>query len=135
MNQERKWVFLNSPFEMLNLAFRKLFPSIEYSAYFEQDVRDMEDGEKAYGLTHFAEDGEITILVEADLTINNAIEIFAHELAHAAVGIEHGHGEVWEKAFNDLFDEYNKIGEEMYLRSVETLETYSDCSPPTEEEQ
>lgn len=112
--KERKWIFENSPFEMLDIAFRRLFPDVHYTAYFEPNIRDNENGEEACGLTDFSDDGEITIFIDTDLSINNAVEIFAHELAHAGVGVDHEHDDVWEKAFDDLFDEYNKIGEEMF---------------------
>lgn len=108
------WVIKNSPFEILALAFKRLFPDVKYSAYFEPGIKDDESGEKAYGFTDFSDDGEITIFIDSELSINNAVEIFAHELAHAGVGVEQEHNEKWEKAFNDLFDEYNKIGEEMF---------------------
>ena len=52
------------------------------------------------------------------MSINNAVEIFAHELAHAGVGVEQEHNERWRKAFDDLFDEYNKIGDEMFSSKV-----------------
>lgn len=118
MNEREKWVFDNSPFEMLDLAFKRLFSGIEYTAYFEPDIRDGENGEKICGLTDFDEDGTITIFVDSNLTINDAVEIFAHELAHAGAGAEHAHDEVWEKTFDDLFDEYNKIGEEMFSSKI-----------------
>lgn len=107
------WIIKNSPFEMLDIAFKRLFPDVKYSAYFDK-IRDDPNGEKVYGLTDFADDGEITIFIDFDLSIKNAVEIFAHELAHAGVGLEHDHDAVWEKAFNDLFLEYNIIGDEMF---------------------
>jgi hypothetical protein len=114
---------------MLDLAFKLLFPGIKYTAFFEPNIRNEENGEKACGLTDFAEDGEITIFIDTDLSINNAVEIFAHELAHAGVGSVHDHDEVWEKAFDDLFKEYNRIGEEMFSSEVDTPEAkaYSDA--------
>ena len=112
------WVIKNSPFEMLDIAFKRLFPNVKYSAYFEPDIRDEPDGTKVYGLTDFAENGEITIFIDTDLSINNSVEIFAHELAHAGVGVEHDHDAVWEKAFDDLFNEYNKLGDEMFSSNI-----------------
>ena len=109
------WVIKNSPFEMLGLAFKRLFPDVNYIAYFEPNIRVDEHGNKVYGLTDFADNGEITIFIDTDLSITNAVEIFAHELAHAAVGVEEEHNEKWEKAFDDLFNEYNKIGDEMFV--------------------
>ncbi len=115
---EADFVIKNSPFEMLDMAFKRLFPNVKYTAYFEPDIRDEADGTKVCGLTDFDEDGEIFIFIDTELTINNAVEIFAHELAHAGVGVEHEHDEAWEKAFDDLFNEYNKIGEELFSSNV-----------------
>lgn len=112
------WIFKNSPFELLNIAFERLFPNVKYNAYFDVNMKD-EKGESVYGVTNFDENGEITIFIDSNLNMSNAVEIFAHELAHAGVGKEHHHDEVWEKAFDDLFNEYNKIGSEMFSRQVE----------------
>ena len=46
--------------------------------------------------------------------MNVCVETFAHELAHVAVGVEHEHDSVWEEAFDKIFAEYNRIGEELY---------------------
>lgn len=115
-----KWIFKNSPYEMLDIAFKRLFPAVKYTAFFEPNIRDSENGQKVCGLTDFADDGEITIFIDTDLSINNSVEIFAHELAHAAVGIGHDHDEVWENAFDSLFEEYNKIGGEMFSSNIES---------------
>lgn len=108
------WVFKNSPFELLNIAFKRLFPNKEYNAYFAPDIKDYADGENVYGITSYQDNGDITILIDTNLSISNAVEIFAHELAHASVGDEHEHDEVWKKAFDDLYNEYMKIGSEMF---------------------
>lgn len=39
---------------------------------------------------------------------------WAHELAHVAVGVEHDHDEVWQEAFDKIFEEYNRIGSQMF---------------------
>lgn len=111
----KDWIFQNSPFNMLAIAFERLFPNVKCTAYLVPQIKDTETEETAYGFTDFNEEsGEITIFVDSELSVQNAVEIFAHELAHAGVGIEHDHDEVWEKAFDDLFKEYNKIGDEMF---------------------
>ena len=115
MNNE-KWIIKNSPFEILGLAFKRLLPDVEYAAFFDPNIRKIAKRKRVYGFTDFGEDGKITIFLSSKLSIENATEIFAHELAHAGVGIEHDHDEVWEKAFQALFDEYNKIGEEMFYK-------------------
>ena len=112
--KQKNWIFDNCPFGILDIAFKRLFPGIKYTAIFYPSMRDDESGEKVYGFTNFADDGEITICIDTDLTINDAVEIFAHELAHVGVGEKHEHDEVWEQAFDDLFNEYNKIVEELF---------------------
>ena len=116
------WIFKNSPFEILNIAFKRLFPNVKYNAYFEPNIEQYSDGDAIYGLTSFENNGEIIILIDSCLSISNATEIFAHELAHAGVGHEHEHDEVWKKAFDDLFNEYNKIGSELFSSEVEQNE-------------
>ena len=47
--------------------------------------------------------------VVTTIPVEDATEILAHELAHAAVGLDHDHDAEWEKAFDAIFDEYNRI--------------------------
>lgn len=122
-----RWIIKNSPYEILNMAFKRIFPEIKYTAYFEPKLRDKENGKKIYGLTVFGSDGDITIFVDTDLTITDSVEIFAHELAHAGSGAGHGHDEKWQKAFDALFNEYNKIGEEMFSNRVD-VPTGEECA-------
>ena len=117
MENRENWVFKNCPFQMLDTCFKKLFPNVRYEAYFQPDLKD-DEGNEIYGLTTFTADGEIEILIGLQLSINDTVETFAHELAHAGVGVEHEHDDVWEKAFDDLFDEYNKLGEEMFESNI-----------------
>ena len=121
MNErQRKWAFQNSPFEMLAEAFRRLYPDVEYTAFIEPNIRERANGETVYGLCDFDVDTDaITIFIDSDLSIANAIEIFAHELAHATVGVDHDHDEAWESAFDALFEEYNKIGDELFVENAE----------------
>ena len=105
-------IFQNSPFEMLDKAFKNLYPDRSYIAFIDVDMKD-ESGEKVYGCTQFNAGDTPIIFIDASLSIQNAIEIFAHELAHVAVGANKGHGELWEKAFDEIRNEYNRIGEEL----------------------
>lgn len=102
---------INNPFDMIEEAFGNLYPDKKYEAYMWVDVKD-DAGEPAYGVTTFPEDGSAPmIFISADLKLSDAVEIFAHELAHVAAGASAGHGEGWDEAFENIFAEYNRIGE------------------------
>lgn len=106
-------IFINSPFEILDEAFQNLYPKKEYKACFEPELED-EKGNTVYGFTQFNDDETPVIAISADLTIKDAVEIFAHELAHAAAGVGAGHGKKWKQEFEKIFQEYHRIGREMF---------------------
>lgn len=106
-------VFVNSPFEIIDKAFRNLYPEKEYKACIELDMQD-EKGNTVYGFTQFNENEIPVVAISASLSIKDAAEVFAHELSHVVAGEEDGHGAEWEKAFDAIFKEYNRIGEEMF---------------------
>lgn len=106
--------FQNDMFAMVWGAFKKLYPDKECEIYWEPQIRDEEDGKPVYGLTDFADDGSVAVFVKPSLEVADAVEILAHELAHVAVGIEYDHDEVWQEAFDKIFEEYNRIGNQMF---------------------
>lgn len=106
--------FQNDMFAMVWGAFKKLCPDKECEIYWEPKIRDEEDGKPVYGLTDFAVDGSVAVFVKPSLEVADAVEVLAHELAHVAVGIEHDHDEVWQEAFDKIFEEYNRIGNQMF---------------------
>lgn len=106
--------FQNDMFAMVWGAFKKLYPDKDCEIYWEPQIRDEEDGKPVYGLTDFADDGSVAVFVKPSLEVANAVEILAHELAHVAVGVEHDHDEVWQEAFDKIFEEYNRIGSQMF---------------------
>ena len=110
---ETKEIFENSPFGLINRAFKNLYPEKEYKACIEPDITD-DQGEKAYGITIFYEDETPIVAISAELAIKDAAEVFAHELAHVAAGEGAGHGKEWEEAFDKICREYQRIGEEMF---------------------
>lgn len=107
-------VFRNDPFALVYLAFQKLYPNKTCTCAWETDIRPDENGNTVYGLTCFTDNGDVDVFISADLKIIDAIEVFAHELAHVAVGVDHDHDKEWEKAFDAIFVEYNRIGDEMF---------------------
>ena len=51
------------------------------------------------------------------ISVNNAVEILAHELAHVVAGFEEGkddHGPEWEAAFESIKQEYGRIGDALF---------------------
>lgn len=106
--------FQNDMFAMVWGAFKKLYPDKGCEIYWEPRIRGKEDGKPVDGLTEFAGDGSVAVFVKPSLEVADAVEVLAHELAHVAVGVEHDHDEVWQEAFDKIFEEYNLIGSQMF---------------------
>lgn len=106
-------IFCNSPFGMIDKAFKILYPEKNYKACIEPEIKD-DEGRKVYGVTIFYEDETPVIAISAELAIKDAAEVFAHELAHVAAGEGVGHGEKWEQAFENISKEYQRIGKAMF---------------------
>lgn len=104
--------FENDPFSIVWKAFKKLYPDKNCKCFLVPEIES--DENEAFGCTEFWEDGNIVVFVKATLSICDAAEILAHELAHVAVGENEGHGEAWEKAFDDIHKEYERIGETIF---------------------
>ena len=65
-----------------------------------------------HGETIFQKDNKIIIAISSKLSIENALEVLAHELAHAIVGYDDKHRYKWKKAFLKIHKEYIKIVKE-----------------------
>lgn len=105
--------FRFDPFAVVMMAFRRLYPGKECECWIDQGEIKGEDGETVYGITEQYEDGELSVRVSASLSISDAVEVFAHELAHVAVGMDAQHGPEFEEANDRIFEEYNRILEEL----------------------
>ena len=106
--------FNNDMFSVVWQAFKRLYPDKECLCEWVPEIRESEDGNPVYGLTDYGEDGSVYVAVLADIPVKDAIEIFAHELAHVAAGLDADHGKEWKNAFNAIFEEYHKIQNEMF---------------------
>ena len=95
--------FKNDPFAIVWQAFNELYPDKECKCY----IAPKTGCDSMCGLTIFNE--ETTVLINAELPVEYAVEILAHELAHVAAGVGHDHDEAWEKAFEDIYDKYHEI--------------------------
>ena len=101
--------FLN-PFALVVDIFKGMYPDKSCEITFCQE---MYKKSKAYGETFFPDDKSTPLVsIEIDMPVIGAIEILAHELSHVAVGEGKGHGKEWEKVFDNIFNEFNKRGEE-----------------------
>lgn len=104
--------FINDPFAMVWRAFKNLYPEKECQCYFDA-LDENTNGKGPFGVTAF-EEKMIYVFVDVRMNLLDAVEVFAHELAHVAVGDNAGHGEEWEKAFENIHEEYTRIGDEMF---------------------
>lgn len=106
--------FGNDPFALVAQAFGNQFPDREYSAYIMPEVTD-ENGNSACGVTTFPEDGSPPVVeVSGEIPIAAGVEVLAHELAHVATPEDHTHGDAWRAAFDRIFEEYNRIAQELF---------------------
>lgn len=105
--------FKNDPFALVWEAFQNIFPNKKCECWFDV-VDDPKDEDGHYGWTQWHDDGTITIAVDVGLRLADAVEIFAHELAHVAVGADADHNEEWGKAFDAIHAEYDRIGNETF---------------------
>lgn len=105
--------FRFDPFAVVMMAFRRLYPGKECECWIDQGEIKDQDGETVYGITEQYDDGELSVRVSASLSISDAVEVFAHELAHVALGMQGDHGPEFEEANDRIFEEYNNILEEL----------------------
>lgn len=86
-HKEENMIFINSPFAILDEAFRSLYPDKKYKACIEPSIKD-DEGNRVFGFTQFSKGETPVIAISTELNIMDATEIFAHELAHVAAGEE-----------------------------------------------
>ena len=96
--------FINDMFAMVYKAFKNLYPDKEAECQWQPIIPKNEH----------ADDGSIYVDISANLRVVDAVETLAHELAHVAVGAREAHGEAWEKAFDAIHNEFDRIGNEMF---------------------
>ena len=105
--------FINDPFAMVWMAYKKLYDKPCEVAF---DSKEFYGEDAGYGVTIFPDDGSAPqVAIFTEFPIVEQVEVLAHELAHVAVGIEHDHDDVWKDAFDAIFEEYNAIGNSMFL--------------------
>lgn len=106
--EELNLKIINNPFETIIGIMKEHYPDAECDIYFGES---MTDGKETFGCTLFPEEtGYHTIVVEVhpSLSLTDATEILAHELAHVAAGVDAEHNEEWEKVFSHIHEEFRK---------------------------
>ena len=101
---------VNDLFALIYKAFKQLYPDKEPKCQILPEIKDETDNSECFGETVFDEDGSVYINISGELKIVDAGEVFAHELAHVAVGEEHGHDVMWEQAFDAILQRYTDNG-------------------------
>lgn len=94
-HKEENMIFINSPFAILDEAFRSLYPDKKYKACIEPSIKD-DEGNRVFGFTQFSKGETPVIAISAELNIMDATEIF---------------------------DEYNRIGKERFGEDGKEIET------------
>lgn len=104
-----KHPFHIDPFAVVYTAFRNLYPKNGCIVMWDGGIED-DVGKEVYGETLFPEKQATPIVyINPHLSVIDAIEVLAHELAHVAAGCAADHDEEWEKAFDAIYMEYNRI--------------------------
>ena len=111
--------FSNDMFSLVYMAFRNLYPDKECRCRWAPSMESADDGSEVFGATTFAEDGLVFIDISARLTVGDAVEVFAHELAHVAAGrSDEEHNQDWQDAFDAIFIEYERIGNNLLKEAM-----------------
>ena len=109
--------FCNDMFAIVAEAFRNIYPGFAVSVCWNLAIPQPENGHVC-GVTSFCEDenGGTVVLIDIDPTLRvvDAVEVFAHELAHVAAGEQEDHGDKWAAAYDAIKAEYDRIMNEMF---------------------
>lgn len=73
-------IFINSPFAILDEAFRSLYPDKKYKACIEPSIKD-DEGNRVFGFTQFSKGETPVIAISAELNIMDAQAVKMHFMA------------------------------------------------------
>ncbi len=96
----------NDPIPFVLQAYQNLYPDKVPDLI---QLRAFGDDEQGWGLTNFSADGTIQIEINIALPLEHYPEILAHELAHGAAGVDAEHGAEWQKAFDAIQTEFDRL--------------------------
>lgn len=102
-----------SPFDLMLMVFNELYPDHNAEVEFSSE----ETNGRWVGKTLFPDDGGNPIVViSINCTVEGAMEVLAHELAHVVLGVrdEDDHDAEWEKVFEEIYEAWAMRMEEVY---------------------
>jgi hypothetical protein len=112
-----RFKFINDPLEWMFQAAEELWPDIDFLIQYDHELK-MTDNE--FGHTLFPDDGSIAIIsINPMLTVADQIEVIGHEIAHVKAGADAGHGEVWERHFQEIHDQFTELYKSAYADAQE----------------
>lgn len=108
--------FINNPFDTLMEIMKENYPNAECEIYIGQS---MTDGKGTFGCTLFPEETGSTletpvVEIHYSLSLENAMEVLAHELAHVVAGVDAEHDKEWEEVFDHIHKEFQKKLDEQF---------------------
>lgn len=107
---------INNPFDILSEIMDEYYPDVDCEVLFG---KQMTDGKEHFGCTLFPDDGSTPIVeIYPSLSVSDATEVLAHELAHVIAGEEAEHGEEWDKVFHTI----HRLFEEKLSTRLEDIE-------------
>lgn len=103
--EESELRFINNPIEILFEIVNEKYPGTDCDIIIGMQ---MTDGKETLGCTLFPDDPNERVVIEINptLSLENATEILAHELAHVIAGKEADHNEQWDAVFADLHERF-----------------------------
>lgn len=113
--------FINNPFNTLSQIIEENYPMAKCEIYIGDS---MTDGVDVFGCTLFPEETmNATPIIEIhySLSIKDATEILAHELAHVIAGQHAKHNEEWERVFSHIHTEFQKKLDEQFTTNEEEV--------------
>ena len=103
--------FVNDPFVEIVSAYKKLWPTITLPTIQWLSSGELHKNEDSpWGYFEYNDD-EAIIGIDTLMPVSGAIDVLAHELAHAAchyLELKECHGCDWKSCFNKLHKEYEK---------------------------
>ncbi|AWJ88892.1 hypothetical protein Sp245p_03360 [Azospirillum baldaniorum] len=98
-------ITFNDPFRPAIAAAEELYPNLSLKIVLVDGLVDL----GGFAATAFPDDGgPAHIEIDHELPLHAVAITLLHELAHAVVGLEDGHGKKWEEAFMQLAHGYAK---------------------------